>query len=61
MDTVGAGDSFLATLICKLLKESEPEKSLNYACAIGAMVAGNKGANPVFSNTEIQDFITSQR
>ncbi|WP_378172305.1 carbohydrate kinase [Aquimarina sp. SS2-1] len=60
VDTVGAGDSFLATLISKLLKDTEPQLALDYACAIGAMVAGSEGANPVFEDKEIEDFISSQ-
>ncbi|WP_108803846.1 carbohydrate kinase [Aquimarina sp. Aq107] len=60
VDTVGAGDSFLATLISKLVEKNEPQLSVNYACAIGAMVAGSAGANPFFSDREVQDFIKSQ-
>lgn len=61
LDTVGAGDSFLATLIAELLKEVDPQKSLDKACAIGAMVAGSLGANPVFSDQQVQDFISNQK
>ena len=57
VDTVGAGDSFLATLIVRLLKGKSPQKSLNYACAVGALVAGQEGANPKFSNTEIKKYM----
>lgn len=57
VDTVGAGDSFLATLIVRLLKEKSPQKSLNYACAIGALVAGQEGANPKISDKEIKKFM----
>ncbi|MBQ4820992.1 carbohydrate kinase [Aquimarina sp. MMG016] len=60
IDTVGAGDSFLATLISKLLQESNPQTAIDYACAIGAMVAGSEGANPVFSEDEIKTFISEQ-
>jgi len=56
-DTVGAGDSFLATLISKLLKGSNPEEALDFACAVGAMVAGKPGANPQISTSEILNFI----
>ena len=45
-DTVGAGDSFLATLINNLLSDVKPQTALNYACAVGTLVAGNEGANP---------------
>lgn len=53
VDTVGAGDSFLATLIVRLLRGKSPQKSLNYACAVGALVAGQEGANPKISEKEI--------
>ena len=57
VDTVGAGDSFLATLIVRLLKGKSPQKSLNYACAIGALVAGREGANPQLSDMEIKKYM----
>lgn len=53
VDTVGAGDSFLATLIVRLLRGKSSQKSLNYACAVGALVAGHEGANPKISEKEI--------
>jgi len=59
-DTVGAGDSFLATLILLLLKDEEPQKAIDRACAVGAMVAGSVGANLNFSEEEIFDFINSR-
>lgn len=60
-DTVGAGDSFLATLISKLLKGSEPEDALDFACAVGALVAGKPGANPQISTSEILSFIKNDQ
>ena len=57
VDTVGAGDSFLATLIVRLLRGKSPQKSLNYACAIGALVAASEGANPLISEKEIKEFM----
>ena len=57
VDTVGAGDSFLASLIVRLLKGKSPQKSLNYACAVGALVAGHEGANPKISEKEIKKFM----
>ena len=56
-DTVGAGDSFLATLIAKLLQGKEPQQSLDQACAMGALVAGQEGANPVITGEMLQSFI----
>ena len=56
VDTVGAGDSFLATLIAKLLSGQPPAKALNYACAMGALVASREGANPVITESELETF-----
>ena len=56
-DTVGAGDSFLASLISGLLKKEEPQKALDYACAIGALVAGQEGANPELKEDEVRKFM----
>jgi fructokinase len=50
VDTVGAGDSFLASLLLRLLRGKSPQKALNYACAVGALVAGQEGANPKVSD-----------
>ncbi len=59
VDTVGAGDSFLATLISKLLKENLPQEAINYACAVGALVASSEGANPQIIEQDIIDFMNS--
>lgn len=56
-DTVGAGDSFLASLTAKLLQKEKPQKALNTACAMGALVAGSDGANPGISHEKLQDFM----
>jgi len=57
VDTVGAGDSFLATLISNILQNKDPKEALNFACAVGALVAGKEGANPKLLQTEILNFI----
>lgn len=56
-DTVGAGDSFLASLVTRLLRGDSPQKSLNFACAMGALVASKEGANPEISEKEIKKFM----
>ena len=56
-DTVGAGDSFLATLLEGLLNKKSAQEALKRACAMGAMVAGSMGANPRISETELSAFI----
>ncbi len=45
-DTVGAGDAFTAALTHHLLAGSDPEKTLDAACRMGAWVASCKGATP---------------
>jgi len=56
-DTVGAGDSFLASLIVGLLKEEDPQSTLDFACAMGALVAGEEGANPEIKIDKINKFL----
>ena len=56
-DTVGAGDSFLATLLEGLLIGKVPETALEKACAMGALVASNNGANPKITPEELHRFI----
>ena len=59
-DTVGAGDSFLASLIFKLyIQKEKPENALNFACRVGALVASKKGANAKIDSQEI-DSLTIQ-
>ena len=54
VDTVGAGDSFLAGLIAQLSSGSSPEKGLKYACATGSFVASRHGAVPEYSPPDIE-------
>lgn len=52
-DTVGAGDSFLAALMVKLKKKTAPMQALDYACAIGSLVASREGANAEIRQADI--------
>lgn len=56
-DTVGSGDSFLASLLHKIIAKVAPQKALNFACAVGALVAKNKGANPSLTKKEVAEFM----
>lgn len=56
-DTVGAGDSFLAGLLSQLLIGIPPQEALNFACALGALVAQEVGANPKISREAIVAFM----
>ena len=53
VDTVGAGDSFLATLIYGLLTNETPEDALEVACAVGSLAASKAGANAPITPDEI--------
>jgi len=56
-DTVGAGDSFLATLIHLFLLKKDPQNALDYSCAMGSIVASKSGANESISTHEIQQLL----
>lgn len=56
-DTVGAGDSFLAAMLFGISYLLEPQHTLDYAAALGAMIASKEGANPLISTTELKAFI----
>ena len=58
IDTVGAGDSFLGALISQLLHKVNPQEAINFACAVGALVAASEGANPKISNIDIKKMIS---
>ncbi|NVJ89779.1 MAG: carbohydrate kinase [Flavobacteriaceae bacterium] len=53
VDTVGAGDSFLAALIYKLLSQNNNQNTLNFACIVGSIVATKTGANSIITDNEI--------
>lgn len=57
IDTVGAGDSFLATLIHQTLRNGKPSEALNYSCVVGAIVASKSGANPKVTSSEIDTYL----
>ena len=56
-DTVGAGDSFLATLIFGLLNKRPLQQSLDEASAMGALVASKSGANHNISEQDLNMFM----
>jgi len=59
-DTVGAGDSFLGAIISQLLNGSQPQDAINFACAVGSIVASKNGANPEVSASEIQAMMATK-
>lgn len=56
-DTIGAGDSFLAALLSEILHTNDYQKAVEFACAVGALVASCNGANPVITNKEIESIL----
>ena len=60
-DTVGAGDSFLATLSFHLLGGMHPQMSLDRACAMGSLVASKEGANPEVEEYEISNMLHPEK
>lgn len=56
-DTIGAGDSFLAALLSEVLYAKNYPHAVAFGCAVGALVASHKGANPIISAEEIDAFI----
>lgn len=59
-DTIGSGDAFLGAFLYQTATGHPLAESLEFACAAGAFVAGKAGALPIFSETDIQDFIHAQ-
>ena len=54
-DTVGSGDAFLAGFLYKIYQGASSGVALTFACALGALVASHKGANP---NIELEELMT---
>jgi len=48
-DSVGAGDSFLATFVAGLLKDEPMQQLVDKSCVVGAFVASKRGANPPYN------------
>lgn len=60
VDTVGAGDSFLASLVYQSILGVPPQESLDFACAMGSLVASKNGATADVSMKEIKSLQGSQ-
>jgi len=58
VDTVGAGDSFLGSLIYQLCSNDDAQFSVDFACAVGAIVAQSAGATPTLTHQQINNFIS---
>ena len=60
-DTVGSGDSFLAAFLSKKLNGASAVEAMQYAIAVGAFVASNEGACPVYSTQDLNRFIQKKQ
>lgn len=58
-DTVGSGDAFLAGFVTKYLDNESPENILDFACALGALVATFNGGTPKYSLEQIANIKAS--
>jgi fructokinase len=59
-DTIGSGDAFLAAFLSKMLAGANTPECLEYACALGALVATRQGGTPNVTRQEIQQFMHSK-
>ena len=57
VDTVGSGDAFLAGLLARLLDNASPVNALEFASGLGAFIATQKGACPVYNVDEIYNLL----
>lgn len=57
-DTVGAGDSFLASFLCKMLAGKNWQECLKFAAATGALVATKSGGTPELNEKMVLEFMT---
>ena len=53
-DTVGSGDAFLAAFLSRFIDKAPPEKMLDFACAMGALITSYRGACPEYHTHEIK-------
>lgn len=53
VDTIGAGDSFVAAMISQLYAASSPGEACAFACRVSGLVASRRGAVPQYQRSEI--------
>ncbi len=58
-NTVGSGDAFLAGFLKQTLEGATMQNALGFACAMGAFVATQEGANPILEKETI-NYILNQ-
>ncbi|MCS5489696.1 PfkB family carbohydrate kinase [Algoriphagus limi] len=55
VDTIGAGDAFLSGFVKSHLDKSSPEKTLDFACKVGAYVASKQGGSPKYKLSDLDN------
>lgn len=56
-DTIGSGDAFLAGFLYQLLSGARVEEALNFASAIGAFIATQPGACPLYDVSQVNQLM----
>jgi fructokinase len=56
-DTVGSGDAFLAGLLSQLIQGASPPAAIEFASAMGALIASYNGPCPDYAIGEVNQFI----
>jgi fructokinase len=56
-DTIGSGDAFLAGFLFKLFNQAPFQEALDFASALGALIATYNGACPLYEPAEIATII----
>ena len=59
VDCIGSGDAFLAGFIAGMYREANPADALDFACALGALVAGSAGPCPEYEVSDVQQLIAA--
>lgn len=58
-DTIGSGDAFLAGFLSQWLQNAPQEQCLQFACAMGALVATHRGALPTIEQRNVLQFMAA--
>jgi fructokinase len=61
VDTVGAGDAFLAGLLSQLLDHADSEAALDFASGLGAFIATQRGGCPEYDTEQVKELIQNNK
>ena len=60
-DTIGSGDAFLAGLLAKQLDNATPGDALDFACGLGAFIATQHGACPIYEIVDVENLMNEKK